>query len=62
MAARMLANHQHLPQVRLRLCMALEAVLIPTLFLANLAEPPEALQAFGFHLVRDIFRCTDCDS
>jgi hypothetical protein len=40
MASGMFTNNQHLPQVRLRLCMTLEAILIPTLFLANLTKPP----------------------
>jgi hypothetical protein len=37
----------------------LEAVLVAALFLADLAVPAQALQAFGFHFVRDIFCAAD---
>ena len=36
--------------------MALEAVLIATLFCADLAVPAQSLQAFRFHLVSDLLR------
>jgi hypothetical protein len=36
--------------------MLLEAVVVATLFLADLTIPPQALEAFGFHLVADPFR------
>jgi len=53
MASSMFTNHKHLSQMRFRLGVTLEAVLISTLFLADLTVPPQALQAFGFHLIRD---------
>jgi hypothetical protein len=52
----MLPDHEHLPQMRLGLGMALETVLISTLLLADLAVPPQALKPLGLHLVRDILR------
>lgn len=52
----MLADHEHLAQVRLRRGVALEAVLVAALFLADLAVPPQALQALGFHRICDRFR------
>ena len=52
----MLSDYEHLPQMRLGLGMALEAVLISTLFLANLTVPPQALKPLGLHLIRDILR------
>lgn len=39
--------------------MLLEAVLVATLLLADLAVPAQALQAFRLHLVGDIFRAAD---
>lgn len=39
--------------------MTLEAILISTLFLANLTVPPQALKPLGLHLVRNILRGTN---
>jgi len=33
--------------------MTLESVLVSALFLADLTVPPQALEALGFHLVRN---------
>lgn len=52
--ARVFADEQHLPHVRLRLRVAFEAVLVPRLLLAYLAVPAQALQAFGFELVVEV--------
>lgn len=38
--------------------MTLESIFISTLLLADLAEPPQALQTFGLHLVGNILWCT----
>jgi hypothetical protein len=37
----------------------LETVLVAALLFADLAVPAQALQAFGFHFVRDIFCAAD---
>lgn len=39
-----LSDYEHLPQMRFGLGMALETVLVSTLFLADLAVPPQALK------------------
>jgi hypothetical protein len=39
--------------------MLLEAVLVAALLFADLAVPAQALQAFGFHFVGDIFGAAD---
>jgi hypothetical protein len=52
---RVLANDLHLSHVRFRLDVALEAVGIATLLLADLTPPPQPLQALRLHLVRDPF-------
>jgi hypothetical protein len=40
-------------------CVLFKSVLVAALLLADLAVPAQALQAFGFHFVRDIFRAAD---
>lgn len=52
---RVLANDLHLPNVRLGLDVALEAVGVATLLLADFTPPPQALQALRLHLVGDPF-------
>ena len=42
--------------------MTFKTVFISTLLLANLTVPSQALQAFGFHLVRNILRGSNCDN
>ena len=49
-----LPDNEHLPKMRLCGNMALEAVLIATLLLADLAPPPEFLEAFGLHGISQI--------
>lgn len=56
---RVLSDHEHLAQVRLGLRVALEPVLVAALFLADLAVPPQALQALGLHLIRHKLRCSN---
>lgn len=58
--AGVLADDKHLAQVRLRLGVALETVLVTALFLADLAVPPQPLKSLGLHLVGDVLRSTDC--
>jgi hypothetical protein len=41
--------------------MTFESIFIPTLLLANLTVPSQALQAFGFHLVRNILWGSNCN-
>ena len=53
--ARVFANEQHLADVGLRLCVTFEAVFVAGLFFADLAVPAEALEAFGFELIVEIF-------
>jgi hypothetical protein len=60
-SARILSDHEHLTEMRFGLSMALEAVLIPTLLLADLTVPPQALQALGLHLVCQVLRRSDCN-
>jgi hypothetical protein len=55
MFPRVLSHNKHLPKVSFGLGVALEPILISALFLADLAEPSKALQAFRLHLVRQIF-------
>lgn len=57
--ASLLANDEHLSKVRLGLGVALEAVLVPALFLADLAVPAQPLEALGLHLVGKVLRRTD---
>lgn len=40
--------------------MTLESVFISTLLLADLTIPPQALEALGFHFVRNILWCSNC--
>ena len=42
--------------------MALEAVLVTALLLADLAVPPQPLKSLGLHLVGDVLRRADCKS
>ena len=56
---RVLADDEHLPEVGLGLGMALEAVLVAALLLADLTVPAQPLQALRLHLVGDIFRGSD---
>jgi hypothetical protein len=54
------SHYKHLSQMRLRLSMTLEPILVSALFLAHLAVPAESLETLGFHLVGDIFWGSDC--
>ena len=58
--ARVLAYDEHLTKVGLRLGVALEAILVSALLLADLAVPPKPLQALRLHLVRDVLWRSDC--
>ena len=58
-AAGVLADGEHLPEVRLGRGVALEAVLVPALFFAHLAVPAEPLEALGLHFVGDVFGGAD---
>lgn len=53
---RILAEDLHLALVALAHAVALEAVLVATLFLAHLAVPAELLETFGLDPVSDSFR------
>ena len=55
-----LADGEHLAKMALRLGMALEAVLVAALFLADLAVPPQTLKSLGLHLVCDELGSPDC--
>ena len=59
MCTSILSYDQHLTQVGFGLRMTLEAVLVSTLFLANLTIPSETLKSLGLHLVSDVLRGTD---
>jgi hypothetical protein len=61
-SASVLANGEHLSQMRLRLGMALETVLVTTLLLADLTVPPQALEALGLHLVRQVLWRSNYDA
>ena len=50
---RVFGEHGHLPLVRFRLAVALEAVLVAALLLAHLAVPAQLLQALGLDAVGD---------
>lgn len=39
--------------------MALESILVSTLFLTSLTVPSQPLQSFAFHLIRDVLSRTD---
>jgi hypothetical protein len=60
--AGVLSHDEHLAEVRLRLGVTFESILVSTLLLADLAVPSQPLKSFGLHLVGDVFRCSDCDS
>jgi hypothetical protein len=60
MASSMFSYNQHLPQVCFGLGMTFESIFVSTLFLADLAVPAQALQAFRFHLVCNIFGSSNC--
>ena len=49
-----LADNEHGAQVALRAHMVLESVLVAALFLADLTEPAQALQAFRLHRIGDL--------
>lgn len=55
-----LADDQHLTEMGLGLGMAFETVLVSALFLADLAVPSKALQAFRLHLVCQVLWRSDC--
>lgn len=57
--AGVLADEQHLADVGLGLGVHLEAVFVAALFFAYLAVPAEALEAFGFELVVEVFGAAD---
>ena len=54
-----LTDDEHLAEVGLGLGVALEAVLVAALFLADLAVPAQPLEALGLHLVGDILGGAD---
>ena len=56
---RVLADLQHAAHVRLGHGVLLEAVFVAALLFADLAVPAQALEAFGFHFVGDIFGAAD---
>ena len=53
------ADEQHGAHVPFGLRVLFEAVLVAALFFADLAVPAEALEAFGFHFVGDVFGAAD---
>lgn len=54
------AHSKHLTKVSLRLGVALETVLVSTLFLADLTVPSQPLKPFRLHLVGDVLGCSNC--
>jgi hypothetical protein len=48
-------DDEHLSEMRFRLRVALETVLVAALFLADLTVPTQTLEAFGFHRIGDGF-------
>lgn len=57
-----LTDDEHLPEVGFGLGVALEAVFVAALLLADLAVPSQPLKSLGLHLVGDVLRGADCDS
>ena len=55
-----LADDEHLTEVGFGLGMAFETVLVPTLLLANLTVPSEALKSLGLHRIREVLRRSNC--
>ena len=53
--ARVVPEQEQLPLVRLTGNMALEPIRVPALLLAHLAIPPQLLETFRPHVVRDPF-------
>ena len=53
--ARVFADEQHLADMGFGLRVAFEAVFVAGLFFADLAVPAQALKAFGFELVVEVF-------
>lgn len=44
------------------LSVSFESVVVPTLFLADLAVPSEPLKSLGLHLVGEVFGRSDCET
>ena len=59
--ASVLADDEHLAEMGLGRCVALEAVLITALLLADLAVPAETLESLGLHLVCEVLWRSDCE-
>ena len=53
------ADEQHLADVRFGLGVAFEAIFVAGLFFTDLAVPTEALEAFGFELIIEVFGGSD---
>ena len=60
MSASVLPNNEHLPEMGFGLDVALESVVVPTLFLADLTVPSQPLKSLGLHLVGEVFGCSNC--
>lgn len=60
MPSRVLADDEHLSEMRLGLCVTFESILVSALLLADLAVPPQPLKTFGLHLVGQILWRSDC--
>jgi len=58
-SASVLSNNKHLPKVGFGLDVALESVVVPTLFLADLTVPSQPLKSLGLHLVGEILGCSN---
>ena len=58
-SVRVLTEDLHLPLVALAHTVALESVLVSTLFLTHLTVPSEFLKTFRFDSIRDCFRCEE---
>ena len=53
-SASVLSNDEHLSEVGFGLDVTLESVVVPTLFLTDLAVPSQSLKSLGLHLVSEV--------
>ena len=58
-SASVLSNDEHLSEVGFGLDMTLESVVVPTLFLTDLAVPSQSLKSLGLHLVGEVLRSSN---
>ena len=58
-SASVLSNDEHLSEVGFGLDVTLESVVVPTLFLTDLAVPSQSLKSLGLHLVGEVLRSSN---